>query len=621
VKIFLGILAASFAVWGVGDILRVRPDSIVATVGDQEISGGDLVRNFERQMRMMQARVGPRFTSQMAREQGLLGRALNDMVTRALFDQAAADLGLTVSEDRIAADIRNDPNFKDQLGGFDPERFRVVLSNNGYSEQGYLQIRRRDLIRDQIIDSVNGGIKAPKAMSNAFFRYQGQKRRFEVVTIPNASFPIVKAASNSDIKKYLDENKQRFTAPEYRALTYVTLRSEDIADRQVVEEADIKTRFEDRKAMLSRPEKRLVEQLLAGDKAKSDAAAKAIAGGEDFLKVAKRIAGLSASDVKLGELVKESLPSDVRDAVFALKKDEISKPVKGPFGWAIYRVRDIKPGSEADYAKLRDRMKRELQLKKAGAAIFAIANQFQDDLAGGARLEKIAHSLNLKVIKIKAVDAAGKSPNGKRLAKMPTVPEVISQAFRQDPNAEPELLENGSGDYYLVRVDDVTKPRLKNLAVVKGDIIQSIRRQRQHEAALAAAKKLAEQSRGVTKLSTMAQKAGYKSETLKLSTRLETVQRVVIASKLLEKAFNGARDELLSGGDRFGTSALVIRIVRIEEAQSSQSQELIGQLNQMLQSAIAGDVMEQFRGALQKQYGVEIDQRVVNALFADDEDS
>ena len=35
VKIFLGVIVLSFAVWGIGDIFRVSPDSAVAEVGDR----------------------------------------------------------------------------------------------------------------------------------------------------------------------------------------------------------------------------------------------------------------------------------------------------------------------------------------------------------------------------------------------------------------------------------------------------------------------------------------------------------------------------------------------------------------------------------------------------------
>ena len=38
-KVLLGLLAASFVVWGVADVFTFRPGSALATVGDREISG------------------------------------------------------------------------------------------------------------------------------------------------------------------------------------------------------------------------------------------------------------------------------------------------------------------------------------------------------------------------------------------------------------------------------------------------------------------------------------------------------------------------------------------------------------------------------------------------------
>ena len=42
IKIFLGIIALSFAVWGVGDIFRSNSDPIVASIGDTNIRASEV---------------------------------------------------------------------------------------------------------------------------------------------------------------------------------------------------------------------------------------------------------------------------------------------------------------------------------------------------------------------------------------------------------------------------------------------------------------------------------------------------------------------------------------------------------------------------------------------------
>ncbi len=75
VKILFGILIASFAVWGVGDICRggFRADSEAATVGDLPITLQTLGREFQNELNRMQRNFG----TELSRDQA---RALADQV-------------------------------------------------------------------------------------------------------------------------------------------------------------------------------------------------------------------------------------------------------------------------------------------------------------------------------------------------------------------------------------------------------------------------------------------------------------------------------------------------------------------------------------------------------------
>ena len=113
VKIFLGLIMLSFAAWGVGDILRVKPEAAVVTVGDMQITGYEFLNDFNRQVRRMQQSLGPTFDTQQARQLGMVDQVLQQAITRALYDQEVAELELTMSDADIAAWIEN---FNVELG-------------------------------------------------------------------------------------------------------------------------------------------------------------------------------------------------------------------------------------------------------------------------------------------------------------------------------------------------------------------------------------------------------------------------------------------------------------------------------------------------------------------------
>ena len=118
VKIFLGVLALSFAVWGIGDMVRVQPENTVIRAGDSTVSGSEFLQQFTRDARQLQQQTGLTLDLQQARSFGLVEQTAQKLVTRAVFDQAIQDMDLAISDAAVAQSIRDNPAFRDDLGQF-----------------------------------------------------------------------------------------------------------------------------------------------------------------------------------------------------------------------------------------------------------------------------------------------------------------------------------------------------------------------------------------------------------------------------------------------------------------------------------------------------------------------
>ncbi len=81
VKIFLGVLVLSFAVWGIGDM---------------EISQFEYEEAFRRDLSDLQRRLGGNIDAEQARQFGLAQQTLNRLVGQALYVLAARGLDLAV---------------------------------------------------------------------------------------------------------------------------------------------------------------------------------------------------------------------------------------------------------------------------------------------------------------------------------------------------------------------------------------------------------------------------------------------------------------------------------------------------------------------------------------------
>ena len=69
-----------------------------------------------------------------SREFGYVDRALSSLINRALFNNEASELGLSVSDINVRDKILKDDAFKDDLGQFSELVFRQLISESGYTE-------------------------------------------------------------------------------------------------------------------------------------------------------------------------------------------------------------------------------------------------------------------------------------------------------------------------------------------------------------------------------------------------------------------------------------------------------------------------------------------------------
>ena len=232
-KALMGLLVLSFAVWGIGGFQGYGAGTL-ATVGDTEVSVQDFARMYD------QAQRNARQAGQQVRPEQVLAA----LVTNAALDDAAGEYGLGVSEDRVAAEIAKNPAFSREDGTFDRERFTVILQNAGMNRDDFVHDMRRELVRDQISDTLGAGLEVPQPLVAALYRLQNEERTVSFVVVDASSIEPAGTPGESDLQTYFDENKENFRAPEYRKLALLTLDPATIADPSAVTPEEVAAEYE-----------------------------------------------------------------------------------------------------------------------------------------------------------------------------------------------------------------------------------------------------------------------------------------------------------------------------------------------------------------------------------------
>ncbi|MBT3764461.1 MAG: hypothetical protein HOF84_01305, partial [Rhodospirillales bacterium] len=420
VKALLGLLILSFAIWGIGDIgMGGDSSSVAATVGDREISRNRLRDEVQRRLNEFRQLTGQNLTEEQTRSMGITRATLNQLIDSTLISQGAGKLGITISNDQVAEAIRESKQFKSELGTFDRTRFTQAINNLGLSETGYVELLRGDMERNQFVSSLAYGVVAPKKLTNDLYRHRMEQRTAETIRIPDSAATDLPKPDEATLAKFHKDKAARFTAPEYRALTVISMTADDLAKEIAVSEDEIKSSYDQRAHEFSVAEQRDIMQMVFSDEKTAQKAEKLLSEGRSFEEVGKEVAGQDKESLGFGFMTKEQMMPELAESAFAVEKGKSSAPVKSPLGWHIIRVKDVKEGRSKTYAELKDRLKSDIAREKALDGLFGLSNKVEDELGGGATLKEAADRLGLKILKIGSVDRSGSDANGKPVPNLP----------------------------------------------------------------------------------------------------------------------------------------------------------------------------------------------------------
>ncbi|MCB2081480.1 MAG: peptidylprolyl isomerase, partial [Rickettsiales bacterium] len=218
ILIILSILA--FAVWGIGDVFRGFSSNVIATVGDKDITQGELDQAVRSEMARMQKLYGPQATQFFPEEQ-VRRSMLYSVINRNLLIEAAKQAGIYVGKDIIVDEVRQFPGFHDADGKFNTDMFRGYLRSQGVSEDMFFNSLREDRAIAFLLDSFSSTPLIPASLLKMMAAYDQETRNIEVMTFPAGYIKEAPEPSEGELLQYYEARKDTFATPEYRELTYL----------------------------------------------------------------------------------------------------------------------------------------------------------------------------------------------------------------------------------------------------------------------------------------------------------------------------------------------------------------------------------------------------------------
>jgi peptidyl-prolyl cis-trans isomerase D len=474
-KILLALLVLSFGIWGVGDMVR-HPGSTrtVATVGGTPIYVEYYQAALRREIETLQKSLGEQATPELIKEFHPEKRALQTLIHQTLLKQEAQSIGVIPSDADVVKRIRSTPNF--QTGGkFDKNLLETVLKNNHMSEKNYVERLRQDLATGLIINTMSVSLPVTDIAVKTWYEARDEQRGATLYILGEQLAGAAATPKTGELEDYFAKHAASFTAPEYRSVSYVTVKPEDARNKINVSEEALLAAYKDRIDEFKRPERRDVDQLLFASEADAKKASDDITGGKTFDEVAKTAPITNKGSVSLGKVEHDRILDSAADDVFALPQGGVTKPIQSAFGWHIFRVKSIEAPSTAPLSDVRAMLEKDVKAQMQEDAQNSYTNKLEDALAGGATLPEVAKEFNLTLQTVGPILRSGKSPSGAAV-KLPELDKFLDTAFATQEKSESPLIGSKNGVYYILRVDSVTPERNRSLDEVRASVTEAWQR-------------------------------------------------------------------------------------------------------------------------------------------------
>ena len=451
-KIMMGLLflliIPSFVLFGLEGYSRFDDKGIVvAKVDGQKINQSDWDTAHKSEVDRIRASM-PNLDVKLFDTPEAKYATLERMVRDKVIAAAAQKMHLVASDTRLARELQQSPAIaalRTPDGKLDMERYKQLAASQGMTPEMFEMQVRADLSNRQVIQGVQASAYATSAQTQTALNAFMQRREVQILNFPVADYLSKVTVSDADLQTYYEKNKAKYQSMESADIEYLVLDIETLRQSVTLNEQDLKSYYEQNLQRLSSKEERRASHILitaAKDapeaekkvaRAKAEELLKSVkAKPASFAEVARKNSQDPGSALKGGDLDffgRGAMVKVFEDAVFSMKKSDISDLVESEFGYHIIQVTDIKVPKAQSFESLRPSLEADLKKEQAQRKYAELAETFSNMVYEQSdSLKPVADKLKLNIQKANQV---GRQPAAGQSKSVLTNPALLNALFNE----------------------------------------------------------------------------------------------------------------------------------------------------------------------------------------------
>lgn len=369
VAVFVGSV---FFVFGMKYTAGAKNDpNLVAKVGDDEITREEFNKTYQPLVEKIYASEPEGPTSEES--QHLQEQVLDTLVDNLILESTARKLNISVSDEELAATIRRQPYFMDKSGNFDKEKYAQVLQLNQMTIEQFEASQRQDLLVGKIRSVLLDGILFTPGELDNYISLLNRDLKAVFVVLDESAYEKNINPTQDELREFYENTRSQYDHPEKVKIRHIFLAPAQNEGFQNPETAQ---------------------------KSLDDYRQQVLSGRVKFQDLAKKYSQDEQTKQQGGEIGwidRGTLPKEMEDNIFGLKKGEITKPFKLQNGYDIAQIEDHKSAYKSTFAEVRVKVEEQYRKQKATEKMAAISQQLAGKLKGKDSLAKAAQELGLIV--------------------------------------------------------------------------------------------------------------------------------------------------------------------------------------------------------------------------------
>lgn len=342
---------------------------------------------------------------------------LERLVDQRVLAQAVDKLKLSTSDARLARDLQEDQTIASLRlpdGKLDMERYRQLAASQGLTPEGFEARVRQDLSLRQVEAGVINTGFSTTAVADVSLNAYFEKREVQIASFSTPDFVAKVSPAEAELEAFYKANQALFQSPEQASIEYVVLDLDSVKKNIVISEPDLKSYYDQNALRLSGNEERRASHILinaakdapVAERQKARTRADELlqqvrATPDNFADIAKKNSQDTGSAGNGGDLdffARGAMVKPFEDAVFAMKKGDVSEVVESDFGYHIIKLTDVKVPTQRSFDELRAGIEADLRTQQAKVKFAEAAEAFANGVYEQSdSLKPVADKLKLEI--------------------------------------------------------------------------------------------------------------------------------------------------------------------------------------------------------------------------------